>query len=133
MASGTVRNVSNKGALLEGVSTPKNTMCAKRIIRRRRTRTHIPLDYIGNFFHAVNGLREVLDHPVHPFIMSSEAIMKLLYKTVAVYEQNDGRAEISLLVDALSTKIAENSATVRKYAITAPKQRPPVSPLKEWG
>lgn len=88
---------------------------------------------MGNFFHAVNRLREVLDRLVHQTIMSSKALMRLFYKVISVYEQTYGRTEISLLMDAFATRIAEHCASVRKYALTSPEQRVTVTAPEEWG
>lgn len=99
------------------------------------TPAHIltPTDCIGSPFHSTHGLREVLEHLVHPSIMKREAMMKLLYKTVTIYEQNDERAETSLLVDELSTSSAEHATALRKYALTNPEHLVPVPLLEERG
>lgn len=73
-----------------------------------------PIESIGSFFHAVNGMREALAKLVHPSIMCGESLMRLLYKIVSVYEHHDGGAEIQLLMKELCTRVAEHATSVRK-------------------
>lgn len=88
-----------------------------------------PIDIIGKYFDAVNGLLVTLNRLVHPSIMSNDAILKLFFKVVSVCEHHEGRAEIAMLSDALCARIAEHVAAVRKYPLTPQTQRKHVPPL----
>lgn len=72
-----------------------------------------PTHCTGNFFHAVNILREVIYHLDHPSTVGSDALIKLFYKTIPVYYQNDGRADFSVLVHEYTSRISENSIGMR--------------------
>lgn len=64
--------------------------------------------------------------------MSSNSIMKLFYKVVAVYEKHDRRTKVSMPIDTLCTRIAERLVVVRKYALTSMEKRTPITPLDKW-
>lgn len=97
--------------------------------------THIfaPLNTNSHLLQAVNGLRAASDKLLHPSTLNGSDIMQLFCKTISIYDNNDGRAEILLLVDAFCMRISEHATSVRQYAVNPAEQRVYILAFATWG